>query len=67
MMPEEGSVFTIRKCALCDEPATTTAVHVPVCIAHHDAYAVEAAKYLPTDQRPVYNSLLIAKIEGMHS
>ena len=39
------------KCAFCKDPATTTAVQVPVCEAHWQEYKTEAELYLPEHER----------------
>ena len=45
---------------MCNNEAVTAAAHEPVCRAHFDAYAQEAAEYLPHHERTVFRQILNA-------
>lgn len=51
----------MTKCVLCDQEATQTAAHIPVCDKHRRMYDEEGRQYLP--YRPFYQRLVAAYYE----
>lgn len=51
------SIYSPPECVVCGDRAMATAGQYPVCIAHHNAYQEEGRKYLPDDQRVVWQQI----------
>jgi hypothetical protein len=53
-------IWSPPACVLCDDRAFTTACGHPVCSRCEGLYMEEAKKYLPDDQRPVWQAIVQA-------
>lgn len=51
------SIYASPECVVCGDRAFSTAGQYPVCNVHHNAYVEEGRKYLPDDQRVVWQQI----------